>query len=154
MEVFATDMDKLGFLFEADADPALAGLDAEAAQRVLAEEAEGKERPKYVATYVGSKQKLVDWIWRSTPEGVKSVLDAFSGSAARVLARAGPNGWVDKWMAETPIHSCTHPIIRSSNHPPIQSSIHPVPSAGRGRGHPRDTEVPKIGGQTPSPRAG
>jgi adenine-specific DNA methylase len=84
MDLFATDMAKLDFLLEADAELALAGLDAEAAQRVLAEEAEGaegKKRPKYVATYVGSKQKLVDWIWRSTPEGVKSVLDAFSGSA-------------------------------------------------------------------------
>ena len=81
MELFATDMDRLGFLLEADAELLLAGLDAEAAQKVLAEEAEGEERPKYVATYIGSKQKLVDWIWRSTPEGVKSVLDAFSGSA-------------------------------------------------------------------------
>jgi len=81
MEVFATDMDRLGFLLEADADLLLAGLDAEAAQRVAAEQAEGEERPKYVATYIGSKQKLVDWIWRSTPEGVKSVLDAFCGSA-------------------------------------------------------------------------
>ena len=81
MELFATDMDKLGFLLEADAELLLAGLDAEAAQKVLAEEAEGEERPKYVATYIGSKQKLIDWIWRSTPEGVKSVLDAFSGSA-------------------------------------------------------------------------
>ena len=81
MEAFATDMAKLDFLLEGDAVLLLAGLDAEAAQKVLAEEAEGEERPKYVATYIGSKQKLVDWIWRSTPEGVKSVLDAFSGSA-------------------------------------------------------------------------
>jgi len=54
MEVFATDMDRLGFLLEADADLLLAGLDAEAAQRVAAEQAEGEERPKYVATYIGS----------------------------------------------------------------------------------------------------
>ena len=81
MDLFPTDLDKLGFLLEADADLLLAGLDTEAAQRALAEEAEGEERPKYVATYVGSKQKLIDWIWRSTAEGVKSALDAFSGSA-------------------------------------------------------------------------
>lgn len=37
--------------------------------------------PKYITNYIGSKQKLVDWIWRNTPDGVSSVLDAFSGSA-------------------------------------------------------------------------
>jgi len=77
MELFATDMQKLDFLLEADAELQLLRLDAEAA----AAEREEEERPKYVATYIGSKQKLIDWIWRSTPEGVKSVLDAFSGSA-------------------------------------------------------------------------
>ena len=78
MELFATDMQKLDFLLEADAELALAGLEAEGA---LAAEAAEEERPKYVATYIGSKQKLIDWIWQSTPDGVKSVLDAFSGSA-------------------------------------------------------------------------
>lgn len=39
------------------------------------------KRPKYITNYIGSKQKLVDWIWRNTPDGVSSVLDAFSGSA-------------------------------------------------------------------------
>lgn len=39
------------------------------------------KRPKYINNYLGSKQKLVDWIWRNTPDGVSSVLDAFSGSA-------------------------------------------------------------------------
>jgi adenine-specific DNA-methyltransferase len=39
------------------------------------------ERPKYITNYIGSKQKLVDWIWKNTPDDVKSVLDAFSGSA-------------------------------------------------------------------------
>jgi len=77
METFATDMEKLDFLLQADADLAFAGLDAEAAQAVEA----GEERPKYVATYIGSKQKLVDWIWRNTPDGVKSAFDAFCGSA-------------------------------------------------------------------------
>lgn len=40
-----------------------------------------EKRPKYITNYLGSKQKLVDWIWRNTPDGVSSVLDAFSGSA-------------------------------------------------------------------------
>lgn len=37
--------------------------------------------PPYVTNYIGSKQKLADWIWAQTPDGVDSVLDAFSGSA-------------------------------------------------------------------------
>ena len=40
-----------------------------------------EKRPKYITDYRGSKHKLVDWIWRNTPDGVSSVLDAFSGSA-------------------------------------------------------------------------
>lgn len=39
------------------------------------------ERPNYRTNYIGSKQKLVDWIWKNTPEGVRSVFDAFSGSS-------------------------------------------------------------------------
>lgn len=45
------------------------------------EEQPQEKRPKYINNYLGSKQKLVDWIWRNTPDGVSSVLDAFSGSA-------------------------------------------------------------------------
>ncbi len=37
--------------------------------------------PDYVTSYIGSKRKLVDWIWKHTPDGVGSVLDAFCGSA-------------------------------------------------------------------------
>ena len=40
-----------------------------------------KGLPIYVTNFIGSKQKLTDWIWLNTPDGVKSVLDAFSGSA-------------------------------------------------------------------------
>jgi len=79
METFATDLQRLDFLLEADADLALIGLEAEAG-RADETQKEG-QRPKYVATYIGSKQKLVEWIWRSTPDGVKSVFDAFCGSA-------------------------------------------------------------------------
>jgi len=39
-----------------------------------------KDLPIYVTNFIGSKQKLTDWIWLNTPEGVKSMLDAFSGS--------------------------------------------------------------------------
>jgi len=35
----------------------------------------------YVTSYIGSKRKRVDWIWKHTPSGVNSVLDAFSGSS-------------------------------------------------------------------------
>jgi len=38
-------------------------------------------RPKCVTNYIGSKQKLVDWIWKHTPDDVKSVADAFSDSS-------------------------------------------------------------------------
>ena len=81
METFATDREKLDFLLETDADLALAGLEADAAGTAEAAQAESEERPKYVATYIGSKQKLVDWIWRNTPEGVKRAFHAFCGSA-------------------------------------------------------------------------
>ena len=40
-----------------------------------------RDLPPYVTNYIGSKQKLADWIWAQTPDGVTSVLDAFSGSA-------------------------------------------------------------------------
>ncbi len=39
------------------------------------------EQVSYVTNYIGSKQKLVEWIWSHTPHGVQSVLDAFSGSS-------------------------------------------------------------------------
>ena len=60
METFATDIEKLDFLLEADAALAFLGPEAEAAA------AGAEDRPKYVATYIGSKQKLVDWIWKHT----------------------------------------------------------------------------------------
>ncbi|MBM4433326.1 MAG: DNA methyltransferase, partial [Chloroflexi bacterium] len=37
--------------------------------------------PPYITNYIGSKQKLADWIWAQTPDSVESVLDAFSGSS-------------------------------------------------------------------------
>ena len=40
-----------------------------------------KDLPIYVTNFIGSKQHLTDWIWKNTPEGLKSVLDAFTGSA-------------------------------------------------------------------------
>jgi adenine-specific DNA-methyltransferase len=83
MEMFATDLERLAFLLEADAalaiDPDELGTDA--AEQKAPEEQPPDKRPKYITNYIGSKQKLVDWIWRNTPDGVSSVLDAFSGSA-------------------------------------------------------------------------
>ena len=82
MESFATDRDRLAFLLETDA---ALDLDFQALE-ALAEEASpekpsSEEHPKYITNYIGSKQKLVEWIWKHTPEAVESVLDAFSGSA-------------------------------------------------------------------------
>ncbi len=83
MELFATDLDRLGFLLETDAALGL-HLESLAAQGVelVTEELPPDQRPKYVTNYIGSKQKLVDWIWKHTPDDVESVADAFSGSAA------------------------------------------------------------------------
>ncbi|MFQ5754274.1 MAG: DNA adenine methylase, partial [bacterium] len=41
---------------------------------------EASDLPKYITNYIGSKQKLLDWIWQNTPEDVKTVFDGFSGS--------------------------------------------------------------------------
>ena len=83
MELFATDLERLAFLLEADAaltlDPD--SLGSEAAEQSAPEELPPEKRPKYITNYIGSKQKLVDWIWKHTPEGTGTVLDAFSGSA-------------------------------------------------------------------------
>lgn len=79
MQLFATDNDRLAFLLETDASRHLERLLAQAAELVTEELPEDK-RPKYITNYIGSKQKLVDWIWKHTPDGVESVVDAFSGS--------------------------------------------------------------------------
>ena len=80
MELFASDRDRLAFLLETDAalDLDVESLEAQAGD-VSGEEP--ANRPSYITNYIGSKQKLVDWIWKHTSEGVSSVLDAFSGSA-------------------------------------------------------------------------
>ncbi len=80
MELFATDRDRLAYLLETDA---ALDLDFEALEALAGEAAdeEPAQRPSYITNYIGSKQKLVDWIWKHTPDGVSSVLDAFSGSA-------------------------------------------------------------------------
>ena len=78
MQLFATDNDRLAFLLETDASRHLELL-AQAAE-LVSEELPADQRPKYITNYIGSKQKLIDWIWRHTPEGVGSVIDAFSGS--------------------------------------------------------------------------
>jgi adenine-specific DNA-methyltransferase len=57
------------------------GADQEPPVELTTEELPADERPKYITNYIGSKQKLVEWIWKHTPEGIGSVCDAFSGSA-------------------------------------------------------------------------
>ncbi|HOP41193.1 MAG TPA: DNA adenine methylase, partial [Geobacteraceae bacterium] len=82
MEItFNTDAEKLNFLLEADADLRLGLLAAEGKLELVTEELPAEDRPKYITNFIGSKQKLVDWIWSNTPEDVKSVFDAFSGSS-------------------------------------------------------------------------
>lgn len=82
MEVeFKTDIEKINFLLEADADLRLGLLVAEGKLEFVTEELPEDERPKYITNFIGSKQKLVDWIWGNTPEDAESVLDAFSGSS-------------------------------------------------------------------------
>jgi adenine-specific DNA-methyltransferase len=81
MELFATDRDRLAFLLETDAALDLDFEALEAQGRDVSEELPPEKRPKYITNYIGSKQKLVDWIWKHTPEGVSSAADAFSGSA-------------------------------------------------------------------------
>jgi len=75
MKIFATDLEKLSFLLETDAalaiDPDQPG----------GSDAEEEKHPKYITNYIGSKQKLADWIWSNTHDTVSSVFDAFSGSA-------------------------------------------------------------------------
>ncbi|WP_237384510.1 DNA adenine methylase [Sulfidibacter corallicola] len=71
-----TDLDRIQFLLETEA-----GLTLGEDLRTEGKAEEG-ERPAYKTSYLGSKQKLVDWIWKHTPDGVKIVFDAFAGSAA------------------------------------------------------------------------
>jgi adenine-specific DNA methylase len=73
--MFHADADKFWFLLEADAE-----LSAFLADDTLAAEA-ADDRPKYITNYIGSKQKLTDWIWKSTPDDVATAVDAFSGSS-------------------------------------------------------------------------
>ena len=69
-----TELKRIHFLLEAEAEYCLA---RETKDNIEA----AQDLPPYITNYIGSKQKLVDWIWVHTPDGVKSVLDAFSGSA-------------------------------------------------------------------------
>ncbi len=69
-----TELQRIRYLVEAEAEICLA---RETKDNIEA----AQDLPPYVTNYIGSKQKLVDWIWAHTPEGVNNVLDAFSGSA-------------------------------------------------------------------------
>lgn len=77
--MFRRDADRFAFLLEAEAS-----LIEDAAENpevdILTAQAAAK-RPKYVTNYIGSKQKLIEWIWRHTPDEAETVVDAFSGSS-------------------------------------------------------------------------
>ncbi len=80
--MFELDDITLGFLLEGDA-------------LIAAGAAKAKDTtPDYVTSYIGSKWKLVEWIWKHTPEGVTSVLDAFSGSAVVAYMYKRQGLWV------------------------------------------------------------
>lgn len=88
MELFATDIERFAFLLEAEAalypfpDALIAEAVAVPQVDLTTEETPEDQRPRYVTDYIGSKQRLLDWIWRNTPDGIGSVLDAFAGSSA------------------------------------------------------------------------
>jgi len=69
-----TDMDRLTFLLEAEAELALFGDEQLSAQA-------SEEQRRYVTNYIGSKQKLIDFIWENTPDDARAVADLFSGSS-------------------------------------------------------------------------
>ena len=73
--MFRTDADRVRFLLETEAE-----LSAFLADETLETES-GEDRPKYITNYIGSKQKLTDWIWKSTPDDAETAVDAFSGSS-------------------------------------------------------------------------
>jgi adenine-specific DNA-methyltransferase len=105
MELFATDRDRLAFLLETDA---ALDLDFEALEALAGDvstEQPPEKRPKYITNYIGSKQKLVDWIWKHTPEGVSSAADAFSGSA--VVAYMFKTKGL-RVLANDRLHCCYH----------------------------------------------
>jgi len=96
--MFRSDADRLNFLLEAEADlnqaerlfvdaetsgdESQSATGAEPRSESDAEaQAAAEERPKYITNYIGSKQKLIDWIWAATPQDAESVADAFSGSS-------------------------------------------------------------------------
>ena len=66
-EAMNTEIKRIHFLLETEAELSLARDtkdNIEAAQ----------DRPPYITNYIGSKQKLVDWIWVHTPDGVISAI--------------------------------------------------------------------------------
>ncbi|MCP9440821.1 MAG: hypothetical protein NHB36_13155, partial [Nitrospira sp.] len=81
MELFATDRERPAFLLETDAalDLDFEALEAQAEAATV--EPRPEKRPKYITNSIGWKQKLDDWIWKHTSEGVESAAEAFSGSA-------------------------------------------------------------------------
>ncbi|MDP8238477.1 MAG: DNA adenine methylase, partial [Candidatus Hatepunaea meridiana] len=69
-----TDFERISFLLQTAAEWSFARSTDDNIEAA-------SDLPLYITNYIGSKQKLVDWIWVHTPDSVKSVLDAFSGSA-------------------------------------------------------------------------
>jgi hypothetical protein len=105
MHLFPTDLDKIDFLLETEAEmldwqgefhttgetadstlPHTDGADKQETPDTPRSNQEtdkpvSEDQPKYVTNYIGSKQKLIEWIWEHTPKDTKTVFDAFNGSA-------------------------------------------------------------------------
>ena len=80
-----TELKRISFLLEAEAELSLA---RETKDNIEA----AQDLPPYVTNYIGSKQKLVDWIWVHTPDGVTSALDAPRLREGMLFRQRG--GWV------------------------------------------------------------
>jgi adenine-specific DNA-methyltransferase len=78
-----TDLDRLTFLLEAEAELALfcdPSTSLGAGEPMISAQA-AEEQRRYVTNYIGSKQKLIDFIWENTPDDARAVADLFSGSS-------------------------------------------------------------------------
>ena len=69
-----TDRDKIRFLLESESE--FIDFITDGALSALA-----KDEPRYQTNYIGSKQRLLDWIWAQVPDNVKSAADIFAGSS-------------------------------------------------------------------------
>ncbi len=88
-----TDLDRLTFLLEAEAELALFGDPSTAlgaGEPISAQAVE--EQRRYVTNYIGSKQKLIDFIWGFPGTPITAQVKSIPFLLLCCLARAGPYG--------------------------------------------------------------